>query len=418
MATLRELLLAVRVRVDKSAVKETDVAFDQATKSAERFETRVNAAASALTKLRTKLPDALGGNHPTPPGPKGPSSVAPDIDTRTGPQNALDAFKERASAAMSSAGGAVQRFNSTFDRTAGAIFNARNAMAGFAIVVAATAIGRFVGDVINAGGELHDMAQRTRVSVETLQVWRAIATDAGVDAGSLEGVFRKLNKSMAAAGRGSKLQAESFKELGVSVENVDGSLRPIEDVLIDTGSALAKMDDDAKATAIATQLLGPAGMGLVPAFNKGADAVRKLSAEMKENVSLNAEEAARLDDVGDALARGQKKWTALKTRAIVTLLPVLEAVARAFERGSKWILRMAKETQGFLTVVGGVGAAGLLRFAFSIGSWAAKTVKGREALQLFGTSLRSAAGFALKLIAPLLIIEDFLTFLAVSAPAA
>ena len=504
-ASLRDLLLSIKVKVDKSAVAETDKEFAHAAKSAEKFEAATAEALRPLKKLGAQLDanikkaqdyakallpaavlstprtagapeapsnrrarearemfqgpaapetsahdlamlpegalparpeapgdrraremrDAFGLSHrPLAPRPN-QSLAAPDVsafmvpeatpDFRTGPQKAvakgIEAIRTASQTALSTAGGYVDRFNAKFDGTVRAIFNARTAMAGFAVVVAGAAIGRFFNDVIEAGGALHDMAQRTRVSVETLQVWRGIATDAGVDANSLEGVFRKLNKSMAAAARGGKLQAASFKELGVEVKNSDGSLRPIEEVLIDTGAALAGMEDDAKATAIATQLLGPAGMGLVPAFNEGADAIRKLSIEMKENVALNAAEAAALDDVGDALTRGEKKWTALKTRAIVALLPLLTTMANAFEAVSKWVLRMAKETAILQTILLAITGGALFRLVTLLGAWVTSAGGARAALAVLGQGLRTVAAFAWEFILPMLLIEDFLTFL-------
>lgn len=421
---LRELLLAIRVKVDKTAVAQTDAAFDHAVKSASAFETKASSALAVLKQIgaqlsaNQKVAQAFGmrsASHPAPPRPNAPSMAAPDItaftDQRTGPQKALDSLKEKANSALGSAGRAVDSFNKKFDGIASTIFNARTAVAGFAVVVAAQAVGRFVGEIVEAGGALHDMSQRARVSVETLQVWRSIAADAGADAGAVESAFRKLSKSMAGAARGSKLQAASFKELGVEFQNADGSLRSTEDVLIDTGAALAGMEDDAKATAIATQLLGPAGAALVPAFNQGADAVRKLSVELKENVALNAAEAARLDDVGDALARGTKKWAAIKMRIGVMMLPVLEAVSNGYEKVSKWALRMVKETKVLQTAVIGLVSMGLTRGAFALGGWVVKAYKAGEALKLFRAGLSSATSFALRFVAPLLVIEDFLTFL-------
>ena len=399
--TLRDLLLSIKVRVDKSAIKETDAAFDHAAKSAAGFENR-------LQRIGAKMRQHLGmARRPT---------VTPDLpgiaDTRTGTQKALDAFKAKAQSAMASARASVDRFNTAFDSTAKAIFNARTALGGFALVMAGTAVGHFFGEVIEAGGALHDMAQRTRVSVESLQVWKAVAEDAGVDANNIEGAFRKLTKAMAAAARGGKVQSASFKELGVEFKNSDGSLRSVEDVLIDTGAALAQMDDDAKATAIATQLLGPAGMGLVPAFNQGADAVRKLSIELRENVALNAEEAARLDDVGDALARGQKKWKALKDRLVVAFLPVLEAVSGAFEKVSKWFLRMTKDTKILQAALGSFAGLGLARLLTMFTAWIARVGGARAAMALLGQGLRTGAAAAARFVLPLLFIEDFLTFLA------
>lgn len=460
---LRELLLSLKIKADKAAIAETDKAFDNATKAGAKFEkvtaemlwplkkvgaqirentraaqafanARLNAVrgallpAGALPTPRPEAPsdrkareerDALGLPHgPQAPRP-GQSLAAPDVsqflvqaDTRSGPAKALDALKFKAQSALTSAGAYVDRFNARFDSTAAAIFNARTAMAGFAVVVAGTAIGRFFNDVIEAGGALHDMSKRTRVSVESLQVWRSIATDVGADAGAIEGAFRKLTRSMAAAARGSKLPASSFAELGVQFKNADGSLRPVEDVLIDTGSALAALDDDAKASALAVQLLGPAGAALVPAFNGGAAAVRKLSADLRENVALNAEEAERLDDVGDALGRGVKKWTAIKARIAVMMLPVLEAVANGFEKVSKWTLRMVKETSTLQTIAASLAGVGLFRVVTMLGAWVTKVGGARAALALLSGGLRAAALTTLQFVAPLLILEDFLTFLA------
>jgi hypothetical protein len=453
--TLRELLLAIKIKVDKAAVKETDAAFVSATKSAQGFEDTTNKITAGLQKVSQKLrvntelakrfraavigasglrpeapsnraarerraaeADTLGlrsASHPAPPRPGQPSMAAPDVskfeDNRSGPRKALDGFKAAASSAMASAGAAAERFNARFDQLTGSIFNARMAMAGFAAVVAGSAIGRFVNDVIQSGAELHTMAKRTRVSVETLQVWRGVAAGVNADSGAVTSAFQRLSRSMNAAGKGGKAQAASFKELGVQLKDGD-RFRPTEDVLIDVGVALAQMDDDAKASAMAMQLLGPAGAALVPAFTGGAEAIRKQTAALRENVSLNAEEAARLEEVGSALERGGKKWKALKDRAIVAILPLLEKVAGAFEAVSKWVLRMGKETKALQTIFGALVAGGLFRLVTMFGAWIVKVGGARAALALLGNGLRTAAGFAFRFLMPLLLIEDFLTFLA------
>lgn len=449
---LRDPLLSIKVKVDKTALAQTDAAFDSATKSAEFFENGLYKAYEPLKKIGAQLdanvkkarelaqvllpegalparpPTAPSdraaqaareafalSTHPAPPRP-GQSLAAPDvsafIDSRSPARRAFDDFKAKASEAATRAGEAFVSLNNKLNDVTSRIFTMRTAMLGFTAAIVGSALGHFIGGVIESGRALHDMSERTRVSVETLQVWRSFAMSVGVDAGTVETALRKLTRSMAAAARGSKLQANAFKELGVSVKNSDGSLRPIEDVLIDTGSALAALEDDSKATAIAVQVLGPAGMGLVPAFAKGADAVRKMTAEMKENVALNAEEAARLEDVGVALQRGEKKWVALRTRAVVAILPLLEMVSHAFEAVSKWVLRMSRETEILHTIWAELAAGGLARLVIMLGAWITKVGGARAALSLFGSGLRSAAVAAAEFLIPLLLIEDFLTFLA------
>jgi hypothetical protein len=217
---------------------------------------------------------------------------------------------------------------------------------------------------------------------------------------------------MVAATKGGKLQAGAFKDLDVEFKNADGSLRSVEDVLIDAGSALANLDDDAKASALSVQLLGPAGAALVPAFNKGAVAVRQLTAELRENVSLNAEEVDRLDAVGKAVERGTKKWKALKDRVVVALLPLLQKLAAGFEKVSKWILRMAKETQTLQAIFAALAGLGIARLITLFGAWVVKVGGARAAMLLLGNGLRAAAVAAARFVLPLLLIEDFFTFLA------
>jgi hypothetical protein len=441
---LRELVLSLRIKADKAGIKEVDQAFDHAAKSATFFE---NGAYKALKKVgeqldanakkarefaKALLPAGALPTAPRPPAPSdrraqqvrealgmhsgpqaprpGQSLAAPDVskflDTRSAPKRAFDSFRESAHNALMSAGQAADRFNAKFDGVVKSVFNARTAFAGLAVVAGAVAIAHFVGDVVEAGAELHTMAQRTRMSVETLQVWRTVAEGVNADAGAVEGAFQKLSKAIAGAAKGGKAQAAAFKDLGVEFKN-----RSTEDVLIDTGAALAALGDDAKASALAVQLLGPAGAALVPAFKNGSAAVRKLTADLRENVVMNAEEAARLEEVGSAVDRGTKKWTALKQRAIILLLPLLEALSSGFEKVSKWVLRMVKETSTLQAGFAALTGLGIGRMVTMLISWVSRVGGARAALSLLSGGLRTAAMAAAEIILPFLLIEDFLTFL-------
>jgi hypothetical protein len=454
---LRELVLSLKIKADKAGIKETDLAFDHAAKSAKIFENGAYQSLAPLKKIGEQLDanakkarelakallptGALPGLRPEAPSDRharlareafgldkvnpgdraklrGPnvaaflkSDATPDF--RTGSQKALGSLREGLASvgrstqvAMAQASAAVDRFNAKFDGVVKAVFNARTAFAGLAIVLGATAVGRFVGDVVQAGAELHTMAQRTRMSVETLQVWREIAAGVNADAGAVTGAFQKLSKAINGAAGGGKAQAKAFKDLGVEFKG-----RQTEDVLIDVGAALAAMDDDAKASALAVQLLGPAGAALVPAFKGGADAVRKLTAELRENVVMTAEDAARLEEVGSAVERGEKKWTALKQRAIILLLPLLEALSTRFEKVSKWVLRMSKETSVLQTIFVALTGGALTRMVTGLAAWVSRVGGARAAMALFGRGLATVAGFAWDFILPMLLIEDFLTFL-------
>ena len=425
MASLRELLLSIKVKVDKSGVQASDEAMAQATRSAtglERALKRVAAAQKSLGERKAKADEAFAQalGFGTKARPRAPRKDALKIDNtellaslEAKPKSALEALKERFSTTFSAAGARVKQVTATVDGLAAKLFSVKMAFAGFAAAIVGHEIWDFIAGVVESGGALAEMSERTRVSVEALQGWKGLAADSSIDISVLESSFRKLSKSMRASEKGTSAQGKAFALLGVDAKNADGKgLRPVEDVLIDVGVALNQMEDDATATAIATQLLGPAGYGLVPIFEKGGDAVRKYLKSAKENASISTDQARRLDEVGDATARGAKKWAGLRNRLVVSMLPVLEFLSQKFEAVSKWMLTVAKQSQIFQTVLLALASGGIARVVILLASWVAKAGGARAAMTLLGGGLRTAAGFALRFIAPLLIIEDFLTFLA------
>ncbi len=427
--SLRDLLIAVKVKVDKTGLDASNVALKETTVSASSLEKMLLRVAAAHQKF--KVAQAKGNaaadesfakmlGFSTKARPVAPRKDAPKIDntellaaTFAKPKTALERLRDSAKSALASVGADLKSATDKVDAFASKIFTARHAVQGFAAVIVARAVGEFIGSVVEAGGALSEMSQRTRVSVESLQAWKQLAADSGIESGVLESSFRKLSKSMRASEKPTSTQAVAFKALGVDAQNASKTgLRPVEDVMIDVGAALNAMEDDATATALATQLLGPAGYGLVPAFDKGEAAVRKYLDTARESASISTDEAARLDEVGDATGRATKKWTGLKNRLVVAILPVLEFLSVKFEKVSKWLLQVAKQSEIFHTILGALAAGGLLRVVMLLGTWVTKVGGARAALALFGNGLRTAASFALRFIAPLLIIEDFLTFLA------
>ncbi|HEY4107235.1 MAG TPA: hypothetical protein VGM44_25220 [Polyangiaceae bacterium] len=251
------------------------------------------------------------------------------------------------------------------------------------------------------------------MSVETLQTFGQLAVSAGVDTDVLERAFRKLAKSTRQATKAGSPAAKAFKDLGVTaIDPTTKKMRAIEDIMVDVGTALAGADDDTKALAIATQLLGPAGQALVPAFRNGKEAVQAFLAEARTNVVINEEQAKVLKHIGDEVTRGSQKWKALKQLFVGSLAPALDKLAGYFERTSKWLLESSKHTKIFQAVLTVLAGNGLFKLVGLLASWVAKTGGIKAALEVLSGGLRSVMGFALRTVLPLLALEDFMVFMA------
>src|SRR5262245_16915607 len=86
-----------------------------------------------------------------------------------------------------------------------------------------------VKQIADVGDEMKDMSERTALSVEELSRLGYAAEQSG---SSLEGIgaaMTKLSRTVVEAAQGSKEQAAAFKQIGVSVQDASGALRPMND---------------------------------------------------------------------------------------------------------------------------------------------------------------------------------------------
>jgi len=414
VASLRELLLEIKIKSDKKEVDATNQAFNQATASAAKFESNVQTAIGGLVALRGEaqktaaVVNKIATTPLRPPNAATPlraeNSALPDV---AAPVAAKRSQKDIFAGALNEAKGKINGvLNSVTSLRAGVL--------AFGAAVVGNFVSKFVGDVISAGDALDDMSKRTRLSAESLQVWQKFISENAAGAGPevLESSVRRLTRAMAQAGKGAKQPVAAFKDLGVAFKNSDGTLRPTEEVLIDVGSALAKMDDDAKAAALATQLLGNAGTALVPAFEGGADAVRKQTAAMRENVAMSSEEAAALGKLDDSLGRSASAWKVIKARIVIGLLPLITLLINGWEALSKKVRDIVRTTSILQTAFLMLSGGGLWKLVQIVGAFVTKAGGWRVVMSMMGQGLRAAASAAFRFLVPLLLIEDFLTFLA------
>ena len=144
---------------------------------------------------------------------------------------------------------------------------------GTALTVAGAAItatfGLLIKKTADAGDKINDLSQRTGIATEILSGYKLAADKSGT---SIEGFaigMRGLANQMQAANTGNKIAAKLFSDLGVSVTDSTGKLRPLNDVMLDVAERFAVMPDGAQKTATAMDIFGRSGMELIPMLNMG-----------------------------------------------------------------------------------------------------------------------------------------------------
>ena len=192
----------------------------------------------------------------------------------------------------------------------------------------------------------------TGLSTEALQEYQYAAELVDVSLDTLTSSQSKMIRSMDAARRGSKEQAEAFDKLGIGVQNADGTLRDAQEVFGDVIDALGAISNETERDAIAMTIFGRSARDLNPLIKAGSDGLRELTQEAHNVGYVMGEEALdALGAVDDQLQRMNRSGEALKNQIAVGMAP---AVENLMKKGADLFVRLqeAAEGSGILEVFG------------------------------------------------------------------
>lgn len=192
----------------------------------------------------------------------------------------------------------------------------------------------------------------TGLSTEALQEYQYAAELVDVSLDTLTSSQSKMIRSMDAARRGSKEQAEAFDKLGIGVQNADGTLRDAQEVFGDVIDALGAISNETERDAIAMTIFGRSARDLNPLIKAGSDGLRELTQEAHDVGYVMGEEALdALGAVDDQLQRMNRSGEALKNQIAVGMAP---AVENLMKKGTDLFVRLqeAAEGSGILEVFG------------------------------------------------------------------
>lgn len=250
---------------------------------------------------------------------------------------------------------ATSSLKSFGDRTDGVLRGISDKLAAIGVVGAlkmgkALALG--VAEFIASGAEAQDaagkLAATAQVSVESFSSLSYAAKLGGVSAEELAGAFGFLNRNIAAAGAGSKQQAQLFASLGIAVRDGAGHLRTADAVFRDITKSLEKMADGPAKAALEVKLLGREGAKLDSVMRSGAAGLAELEAEAKRfGLVVGTEAAANAAAFNDNLTKlglvGQSVGASLAAQVTPALTAATDAILK-----SKDGAELLKQTTGAL----------------------------------------------------------------------
>ena len=170
------------------------------------------------------------------------------------------------------------------------------------------AIGKTVLDTAAASDALVEMSDKTGLSVEKLQELSYVGKQVGVDTETVTGSLARMIRNMSSAREGTGAAAEAFKQLGVSVTDSTGQLRPSQEVFAELIDKLGTMPNETERDAAAMAILGKSAQELNPLIKAGSEQLAKLTEEAHTSGAVMKTETvqgmADLNDTIDSLKDG------------------------------------------------------------------------------------------------------------------
>jgi hypothetical protein len=244
----------------------------------------------------------------------------------------------------------VKKFSRQFNKHAESV-----AKVTAAIAAAGVAIIALTKRVTDVGDKFAKMSIKVGASTEFLSAFAHAADLGGASVQQMEKGIGRMTRTMSDAANGLATAQRSFNQLGVEVKDADGSLREVPDVILEVADRFKGMTDQTKAAALAQEIFGRSGLGLLPTLKLGSAAIREQMEEAKRlGIVWSTDAAKAAEEYNDNLKRVQRAAEGLSRTLVGPLVEGLNKAALAMleaqKNGESFFRTMI---EGFRTLVTG-----------------------------------------------------------------
>jgi len=169
------------------------------------------------------------------------------------------------------------------------------------MLLVAAAAGAFATSFFKAADAVNDFAEGSGLAIEEVLALQSAMVQSGKEADNAAQMWDRFSVTLGAAADGQKEQADLFKELGVSIADAGGLLRPEIDIFRDLTLVLSGMSAGAERARLQVQLFGKQFGNLdiskIDQLSRNTD---KFSGEAKKGVLA-------IGEIGDAIDQMTEK---------------------------------------------------------------------------------------------------------------
>jgi hypothetical protein len=227
-----------------------------------RYNSTISDAANKMAALGVEAPDSW-------------KKIAAETDKAADAAKRVEAGNKHAGDSMSSLSGIA-------------------AKAGAALAGAFTvgAVLNFAKDVIDLGGEINDLSQRTGIGTDAIQELKFAAEQTGATLDTMTGAIEQMGNRLTEGKVGT---VDAVRSLGLSLDDLRS--RKPEDAFTLIADAISEVPEPMRQTQLAMELLGKSGTEILPAIKSGMSDLRQEARDLGQVMSKDAVQG--LDTLGD-----------------------------------------------------------------------------------------------------------------------
>jgi hypothetical protein len=236
--------------------------------------------------------------------------------------------------AKDQASGTFKKLGSVAKGTAGVVGGVAKAALGASVALAAVAttvavVAKKSFDFADAIGKV---ATRTGMATDTVQAFQIAAIESGSTMEVANKSLEKFTRSVGDAQRGLKTQADIFKDLGVSITDVNGNTKDMDTLLREVSDGMAGLKSQSEKATVAANLFGRAGIQIIDVLDNGGAAFDAYIDKAKQYGLILSEDGIRQSEAfNDTLAFLNRQFKTATTSIAIAFLPILQNLASSFK---------------------------------------------------------------------------------------
>ena len=240
------------------------------------------------------------------------------------------------------------------------IDNLSRTVASFLAIIGGTvALKNWISDFIEGNAQLDRLSKNLGLSVPTISAWSNATEKLGGSAQALQGTLDMLSMSqtqLMLTGESSLLPYMSA--LGVSLADVNGKARPVDDILLDLSDRFSRLD---RTTANNLGRMMGLDQGTMNLLLQGRKELELEIQRQKEQTAVTKEQAAQAQKFQTQVAGIKQQFQALGRSLFMEAAPYLEKFFDLLQNFVTWISGHEQFVKDFLTILAvGLGAIALI----------------------------------------------------------